>query len=61
MEKEETIVEKNLNYYKVTQRVSKKELELRKKVGSGTKGNRSMTIERTKIPCAWNPIMTSSY
>lgn len=33
MEKEEAIVEKNLNYYKVTQRVSKKELELRKKVG----------------------------
>lgn len=50
MEKEETIVEKNLNYYKVTQRVSKKELELRKKVGSGTKGDRSMTVERTKIP-----------
>ncbi|KAF9301830.1 hypothetical protein BGZ74_006207 [Mortierella antarctica] len=32
IEKEEAIVEKNLNYYKVTQRVSKKELELRKKI-----------------------------
>ncbi|KAG0334171.1 hypothetical protein BG000_008571 [Podila horticola] len=32
IEKEEAIVEKNLNYYRVTQRVSKKELELRKKI-----------------------------
>ncbi|KAF9954451.1 hypothetical protein BGZ72_004588 [Mortierella alpina] len=31
-EKEQAIVERNLNYYKVTNRVSKKELELRKKV-----------------------------
>jgi len=31
-EKEEAIVERNLNYYKVTSRVSKKELDLRKKV-----------------------------
>ncbi|KAF9555216.1 hypothetical protein EC968_009070, partial [Mortierella alpina] len=30
-EKEQAIVERNLNYYKVTNRVSKKELELRKK------------------------------
>ncbi|KAG0368383.1 hypothetical protein BC939DRAFT_453834 [Gamsiella multidivaricata] len=32
MEKEQAIVEKNLNYYKATNRVSKKELELRKKI-----------------------------
>ncbi|KAG0343170.1 hypothetical protein BG004_005458 [Podila humilis] len=32
MEKEEAIMEKNLNYYRTTQRVSKKELELRKKI-----------------------------
>ncbi|KAG0204107.1 hypothetical protein BGX28_003868 [Mortierella sp. GBA30] len=31
-EKEQAIIERNLNYYKVTNRVSKKELELRKKV-----------------------------
>ncbi|KAF9425475.1 hypothetical protein BGZ94_007495 [Podila epigama] len=32
LEKEETIMDQNLNYYKMTQRVSKKELELRKKI-----------------------------
>ncbi|KAF9204028.1 hypothetical protein BGZ49_005767 [Haplosporangium sp. Z 27] len=32
MEKEQAIVEKNLNYYRTTSRVSKKELELRTKI-----------------------------
>ncbi|KAF9103505.1 hypothetical protein BGX27_010548 [Mortierella sp. AM989] len=32
MEKEQAIVERNLDYYKATNRVSKKELELRKKI-----------------------------
>ncbi|KAF9189425.1 hypothetical protein BGZ51_009601 [Haplosporangium sp. Z 767] len=31
-EKEQTIIERNLTYYKATNRVSKKELELRKKI-----------------------------
>ncbi|KAG0044870.1 hypothetical protein BGZ83_009845 [Gryganskiella cystojenkinii] len=31
-EKEEAIIEKNLNYYRITNRVSKKELDLRKKI-----------------------------
>ncbi|KAG0300429.1 hypothetical protein BGZ97_003237 [Linnemannia gamsii] len=31
-EEEQEIVERNVNYYKVTNRVSKKELELRKKI-----------------------------
>ncbi|KAF9106792.1 hypothetical protein BGX29_008510 [Mortierella sp. GBA35] len=31
-EEEQAIVERNVNYYKVTNRVSKKELELRKKI-----------------------------
>ncbi|KAF9929576.1 hypothetical protein FBU30_001471 [Linnemannia zychae] len=31
-EEEQTIIERNINYYKTTQRVSKKELELRKKI-----------------------------
>ncbi|KAG0222701.1 hypothetical protein BGX31_008921 [Mortierella sp. GBA43] len=32
MEKEQSIVERNLSYYKITSRASKKELDLRKKI-----------------------------
>ncbi|KAG0299697.1 hypothetical protein BGZ98_009829 [Dissophora globulifera] len=32
MEREQAIVERNLNYFKITNRVSKKELELRNKI-----------------------------
>ncbi|KAF8923244.1 hypothetical protein BGZ58_003195 [Dissophora ornata] len=32
MEKEQALVDKNLNYFKITNSVSKKELELRKKI-----------------------------
>ncbi|CAO3571010.1 unnamed protein product [Mortierella alpina] len=51
-EKEQAIVERNLNYYKVTNRVSKKELELRKKIkllrerSKGDSGSRKTATEQ---------------
>ncbi|KAF9927340.1 hypothetical protein BGZ75_004530 [Mortierella antarctica] len=51
-EKEQAIVERNLNYYKVTNRVSKKELELRKKIkllrerSKGEPGSRKTVTEQ---------------
>ncbi|KAF9280231.1 hypothetical protein BGZ68_007428 [Mortierella alpina] len=51
-EKEQEIVERNLNYYKVTNRVSKKEHELRKKIkllrerSKGDSGSRKTATEQ---------------
>ncbi|KAG0008645.1 hypothetical protein BGZ80_003207, partial [Entomortierella chlamydospora] len=49
MEKEQAIVERNLEYYKTTSRVSKKELELRKKIKILREKARGEQVRKTGV------------
>ncbi|KAF9173595.1 hypothetical protein BGX21_004109 [Mortierella sp. AD011] len=49
MEKEQAIVERNLEYYKTTSRVSKKELELRKKIKMLREKARGEQVRKTGV------------